>query len=356
MHILGYIIGTIGIIGLWSWFRARREYKMSGTWHTVSGGAYIALALSIGLIIAGLALGGYFDKSDNQKEKANILEAVSKTVTEMPASTSTIIPTPTKTSTPSVTSSSQLVKTISTPTSTQTPMVTPAPTPAVQQMTIGEARSLYSFLNRKLTDFNGTLDFAINDVRTTIQLNYSKDADIPGAYNLARDFELEMNQYITKWESMKRENDTALAKLNAISDAKEYMSFAEATSNLLLTRTEQYNSDGNSIKQSLEKYVRAIKSLLQADIENQKTDAIAQLNAIYTPKLNEINQQIIAIKEQYYKDLENLKSNSNLSLALKDRRIQALTDEANLKIDKLKLEYDKIYLEYQNKLNQLKNL
>ena len=59
MYILGYIIGTIGIIYTWSWFGTRKQYKASGTWHTVSKGAYLSLAISISLIIIGLLLGGY---------------------------------------------------------------------------------------------------------------------------------------------------------------------------------------------------------------------------------------------------------------------------------------------------------
>jgi hypothetical protein len=58
MTVWGYIVGTIGVVGLFTWFGTRKKLKSEGTWHTQKAGALIWLVIWIVLIIVGLALRG----------------------------------------------------------------------------------------------------------------------------------------------------------------------------------------------------------------------------------------------------------------------------------------------------------
>ena len=142
----------------------------------------------------------------------------------------------------------------------KTPISTPQPTPS--QITISEARSAYDFLIDELVKFNNELDFRINDLRKVIQANYSDSSSIPGGYELSRNFELKINDYITKWESIKQYNNNALIKLKVSTSVEEYVETAKATGTMLLINRTQYNSDATRILQLVEQWVYDMKFLL----------------------------------------------------------------------------------------------
>lgn len=87
--------------------------------------------------------------------------------------------------------------------------------------------------------------------------------------------------------------------------------------------------------------------------EQNKNNQINVLLAEYQQKINEIDAQIIAIKEKYYKDVEAVQQTPGSTRFIAERKIAALTDEANWEIQKLQTQEETLRLQYLSKINSI---
>ncbi len=86
--------------------------------------------------------------------------------------------------------------------------------------------------------------------------------------------------------------------------------------------------------------------------EQNKTNQINSLIAEYQQKINEIDAQILAINQKYYKDTENLRQEGISASGIEGRKIE-LAREANRQIELLQLEQESLRLQYLNKINSI---
>lgn len=54
---MSVILIGVGIIGLYFWIKTSQSYKAVGSWEVMKTGAYMWLAVWIGLIIIGIVIG-----------------------------------------------------------------------------------------------------------------------------------------------------------------------------------------------------------------------------------------------------------------------------------------------------------
>lgn len=86
--------------------------------------------------------------------------------------------------------------------------------------------------------------------------------------------------------------------------------------------------------------------------EQNKTNQINLLLAEYQQKISDIDAQILAIKQQYYRNVDSEKQRA-VSQPFLDGMINKLTNDANWKIDQLQLEKESLRLQYLNKVNSI---
>ena len=87
--------------------------------------------------------------------------------------------------------------------------------------------------------------------------------------------------------------------------------------------------------------------------EQNRNDQINTLLAEYNQKINDIDMQIIAIKDKYYKDVEAAKQTPGVSTGIMNGKIARLTDDANWEIQKLQNQEELLRLQYLNKINSV---
>lgn len=91
----------------------------------------------------------------------------------------------------------------------------------------------------------------------------------------------------------------------------------------------------------------------QQPSQEQIRDAqIKTLNLEYNLKINNLKQQIIDIKNQYYIDLKNIQSRPE-SLDFQQGQSLKLLNDSNDKIDQINLQIQQLYLDYMNKFNAI---
>ena len=90
----------------------------------------------------------------------------------------------------------------------------------------------------------------------------------------------------------------------------------------------------------------------QPSQEQIRDTQIKALNLEYSSKINNLKQQIIDIKNQYYIDLKNIQSRPE-SLDFQQGQSLKLLNDANDKIDQINLQIQQIYLDYMNKFNAI---
>ncbi len=108
--------------------------------------------------------------------------------------------------------------------------------------------------------------------------------------------------------------------------------------------SNQNNQDNSTQNQYQEEAVR--------QAEQNKTNQINSLLDEYQQKINEIDAQILAIKEQYYKEVELIKQQP-IAMPFIDGQINKITNDTNSKIQKLQLEQESLRLQYLNKINSV---
>lgn len=86
--------------------------------------------------------------------------------------------------------------------------------------------------------------------------------------------------------------------------------------------------------------------------EQNRTSQINSLLGEYQQKVSDIDAQILAIKQQYYRDVDNEKRRA-VSQPFLDGMINKLTNDANWKIEQLQLEKESLRLLYLNKVNSV---
>lgn len=106
----------------------------------------------------------------------------------------------------------------------------------------------------------------------------------------------------------------------------EYSNFLTNTRYQL--NESQYNDSKNKVVSLIDQFVLIKENIL-------------------TQKLAEMDAKVLAIKEKYYADVENIK-NQPVSMNTINGRINKLTDDVNAEIDKLWIEREKIIAEYSN--------
>ncbi len=115
-------------------------------------------------------------------------------------------------------------------------------------------------------------------------------------------------------------------------------------------------------KQTAEKYILQYKTQLEQktqDAQNklrQQQEKKAQVDALlsdYQSKINQIDQQILTVKQKYYSDADRENGSPWLSQRIRDARIQRLATDADTEIQKLQLQKESLRLEYLNKINAL---
>lgn len=104
-------------------------------------------------------------------------------------------------------------------------------------------------------------------------------------------------------------------------------------------------------KRRIEEENKRIESEVLAT--QQRIQGKETLLAEYQQKVNDIGAQILAIKQQYYIDVENKKKNSWSTSYIMDGHINNLTNDANFKIQKLQLEQESLRIQYLNKINSI---
>lgn len=233
----------------------------------------VLVAIGVAVFIVGTSI--YISTKDDSREKSEKAQNADSIITETPSTSLASTPTPKLNPVPLKTS---------VPTPKPTIVTTPAPKPVIvatprpqiilitpvpqSQTTINEARSAYSFLIPELMSFNNEIDNRIRELRDVVRQNYSDNVDFPAGYQIARNFELEADQYITRWETMKRDNNNAIFQLNTVTDVEQYIAVAKLAGNLLLISKKQFYNNLEYIKILLERYVQDIKAALQQDINN----------------------------------------------------------------------------------------
>jgi len=153
-----------------------------------------------------------------------------------------------------------------TPPLTFRPPTTPTPQSTPQQITISEARNASAFLIKELVDFNGEIDTRTRELNDVIRQNYADFGYATGVYIITKNFELEIGQYTTRWETMKRDNNNALLKLSTITDVDQYLAVAKVTGALLLVSKEQFYRNLGSTKTLIQRYAQDIKVAMDQDL------------------------------------------------------------------------------------------
>ena len=143
----------------------------------------------------------------------------------------------------------------------------PTPTP-LHRTTISETRNASAFLIKELVGFNGEIDTRTRELNDVIRQNYADFGYVAGVYIITRNFELEIGQYTTRWETMKRDNNNALLKLNTITDVDQYLAVAKVTGALLLVSKEQFYRNLGYTKILIQRYAQDIKATMEQDLQN----------------------------------------------------------------------------------------
>ena len=112
----------------------------------------------------------------------------------------------------------------------------------------------------------------------------------------------------------------------------------------LIDNVSNQNNQNNSTQNQQQEAAR--------QAEQDKTNQINSLLAEYQQQINEIDAEILAIKEQYYKDVKLIKQKP-ISMGSIDGQINKLTNDINFKIQKLQLEQESLRIQYLNKINSI---
>ncbi len=113
----------------------------------------------------------------------------------------------------------------------------------------------------------------------------------------------------------------------------------------------QNNQDNSTQNQQQEEAARQAE-LQMLQKEQNKTNQVNSLLAEYQQKINEIDAQILAVNQKYYKDTENLRQEGISASGIAGRKIE-LAREANRQIELLQLEQESLRIQYLNKINSI---
>lgn len=143
------------------------------------------------------------------------------------------------------------------------------------------------------------------------------------------------------------------AEVKANSEAITAMARAEADRQANQTKIEAEIKARAQADQEMQQaeYLRQQNELLQ-----QKIDKINALKKEYQDKLDDINNQILAIKQKYHADVETAKLeaiNRGTETRFLEGTINRLTDDANWEIQKLQTQAEQLQVDYQNQINSI---
>ena len=110
------------------------------------------------------------------------------------------------------------------------------------------------------------------------------------------------------------------------------------------------------LNSKLDAYTLERQAQLQREATAQQalTDQINALIADCTQRLNSIDNQIIAVQNQYYADVENVRNKKGVSSAYVNNAIQKLTNDANFEIQKLDTQRESVRIDCLNRANAFK--
>ena len=140
--------------------------------------------------------------------------------------------------------------------------------------------------------------------------------------------------------------------INDIIKQKEEARIAQEQENIKRRAELQRLQEEARIAQEQES-LRRQAELQRLQEEQNKTNQINSLLAEYQQKVSDIDAQILTIKQQYYRDVENEKQRA-VSQPFLDGMINKLTNAANWKIDQLQLEKESLRLQYLSKVNSIR--